>query len=211
MVSASGKLPAKWLAAGAALVVVAAAGLFALISSREPAPAPQQAVAADARPATPQPEPVAREVVREVVRAPAPGSGSLPPAFEQPRMQLPPMKIPEAAPRGTGACRQAFRTADHSRRAQTVRREDGRRAGPLRPGRDPQQLPGRLVVVAEPEEADAVMEGRGERHDGTASKLTSGYMGMKAKFTGSVSIAGAEGSKVLWESEAGDNSAIIGC
>jgi hypothetical protein len=72
------------------------------------------------------------------------------------------------------------------------------------------QLADRITLVSEPAKADGVMEGTAGKTGGAGSKLTSGYFGTKAQFTGSASIADPQTGKVLWESEAGDNTAVVG-
>lgn len=72
------------------------------------------------------------------------------------------------------------------------------------------QMPGRLMVVHRKEDADAIMSGSEESSDGLGSRVTGGYLGMKDKAKATVSITDVSRSVLLWSSQAGDKTPIIG-
>ncbi len=71
------------------------------------------------------------------------------------------------------------------------------------------QLPGRFTLVLNKEDADALMVGTGEQKKDTGSTLTGGYLGLKDTATGAVAIVDKAGT-VLWASEAGDRTFLLG-
>lgn len=72
------------------------------------------------------------------------------------------------------------------------------------------QLPGRLTVVLNREDADAIMTGVGDSKTGTGAVITGRYLGLHDNATGAVSIVDKSGSIALWSSEAGDRSLLMG-
>jgi serine/threonine-protein kinase len=72
------------------------------------------------------------------------------------------------------------------------------------------EMPTRLTVVSRREDADAVMTGTSQKHGGSGSRLTNGYLGVKDEFSGTVTITDPGGGRVLWTSEAGDKAVLIG-
>jgi hypothetical protein len=71
------------------------------------------------------------------------------------------------------------------------------------------QLPERFLLVLNQDEADALLVGTGERKTGTGAVITGRYLGLHDTATGAVSIVDKAGT-VLWASEAGDRSLLLG-
>ena len=71
------------------------------------------------------------------------------------------------------------------------------------------QIPRRFVIVLHQEEADAFMVGSSEQKKGTGAAVTGRYLGLHDTATGTVSIVDKAGT-VLWASEAGDRSLLLG-
>lgn len=72
------------------------------------------------------------------------------------------------------------------------------------------QLPGRLTVVLNRDDADAIMTGVGDSKTGTGAVITGRYLGLHDNSTGAVSIVDKSGTVALWSSEAGDRSLLMG-
>ncbi len=72
------------------------------------------------------------------------------------------------------------------------------------------QLPGRLLVVLNRDDADAIMTGVGDSKSGTGAVITGRYLGLHDNATGAVSIVDKSGTVVIWSSEAGDRSLLMG-
>ena len=72
------------------------------------------------------------------------------------------------------------------------------------------QLSGRLVVVLNKEDADAVMRGTGTSKDGVGAAITGRYLGLHDNATGSISIVDKNEKMILWSAEAGDRSLMFG-
>jgi hypothetical protein len=72
------------------------------------------------------------------------------------------------------------------------------------------ELRGRLTVVLVKEEADALMMGTGENRTGTGAQITGRYLGLHDNATGAVSVTDRTATVVLWSSEAGDRSLLLG-
>jgi len=72
------------------------------------------------------------------------------------------------------------------------------------------ELPNRITMVLAKEEADAIMTGAGENRTGTGAQITGRYLGLHDNATGAVSITDRTGTQVLWSSEAGDRSLLLG-
>jgi hypothetical protein len=72
------------------------------------------------------------------------------------------------------------------------------------------QLSGRLVVVLNKPDADAVMRGTGTSKDGVGAAITGRYLGLHDNATGSISIVDREEKMILWSAEAGDRSLMFG-
>lgn len=68
------------------------------------------------------------------------------------------------------------------------------------------QLQGRIVVVLQKEDADAILRGTGDQKTGVGAAVTGRYLGLHDNATGSVSLLDKEEKVMLWSSEAGDRS-----
>lgn len=65
---------------------------------------------------------------------------------------------------------------------------------------------GSVLVVLNPDAADALMVGVAEKKDGVGAAITGRYLGLHDNATGAVSLVDKSGQVVLWSSEAGDRS-----
>jgi hypothetical protein len=72
------------------------------------------------------------------------------------------------------------------------------------------QMNGRLAIVLNKEDADAIMTGVGESRSGTGAAITGRYLGLHDNASASVSIVDKDGKMVIWSSEAGDRSLLFG-
>lgn len=72
------------------------------------------------------------------------------------------------------------------------------------------QFKGKVVVVLDVKEADAILAGVGEEQKGTGAKITGRYLGLHDVATGTVSLLDREGKIVLWSGEAGDRNMWVG-
>lgn len=72
------------------------------------------------------------------------------------------------------------------------------------------QFKGRLLVVLDQKDADAILSGVSEEETGTGAKITGRYLGLHDVATGSVSLLDKAGKVVLWSEEAGDRSLVMG-
>jgi hypothetical protein len=72
------------------------------------------------------------------------------------------------------------------------------------------QFKGRVMVVLDQKDADAVLAGVSEEETGKGAKITGRYLGLHDVATGSVSLLDKDGKVVLWSEEAGDRSLMIG-
>lgn len=72
------------------------------------------------------------------------------------------------------------------------------------------QFKGRLTVVLIQDDADAVLTGVGEYDKGVTHRITGRYLGLHDTATGSVSLVDKDRKVVLWSTEAGDRSIIVG-
>jgi hypothetical protein len=66
------------------------------------------------------------------------------------------------------------------------------------------QLNGRIVVVLEAAEADAVMAGVADHKTGVGPAITGRWLGLHDNATGAISLVDKDGKVVMWSSEAGD-------
>jgi hypothetical protein len=71
------------------------------------------------------------------------------------------------------------------------------------------QLPQRFVLVLNKDEADAFLVGTGEQQSGAGAAITGRYLGLHDTATGAISMVDKAGT-VLWASEAGDRSLLVG-
>jgi hypothetical protein len=72
------------------------------------------------------------------------------------------------------------------------------------------QFNGKVVVVLDAKEADAILAGVGEEQKGTGAKITGRYLGLHDVATGTVSLLDKQGKIVLWSGEAGDRNMWVG-
>lgn len=72
------------------------------------------------------------------------------------------------------------------------------------------QFNGKVVVVLDVKEADAILAGVGEEQKGTGAKITGRYLGLHDVATGTVSLLDKQGKIVLWSGEAGDRNMWVG-
>jgi hypothetical protein len=68
------------------------------------------------------------------------------------------------------------------------------------------QMRGRVVVVLQKEDADAILRGVGEHKTGVGAAVTGRYLGLHDTATGAVSLVDKGEKQVIWSSEAGDRS-----
>ncbi len=72
------------------------------------------------------------------------------------------------------------------------------------------QFKGRLQIMLDQKDADAILAGVSEEEKGTGAKITGRYLGLHDVATGSVSLLDKDGKVVLWSEEAGDRSLVVG-
>ena len=72
------------------------------------------------------------------------------------------------------------------------------------------ELSGRLVVVLDKANADAIMRGIGENRTGVGAAITGRYLGLHDNASASITIVDPAETVVLWASEAGDRSLMFG-
>jgi hypothetical protein len=71
------------------------------------------------------------------------------------------------------------------------------------------QMKGRIVIVLDEKDADAILTGVSEEEKGTGAKITGRYLGLHDIATGSVSMVDKERKVILWADEAGDRSLMF--
>lgn len=72
------------------------------------------------------------------------------------------------------------------------------------------ELKGRVVVVLDKANADAIMRGVGENKTGVGAAITGRYLGLHDNSTASITLVDSNETAVLWASEAGDRSLMWG-
>ena len=72
------------------------------------------------------------------------------------------------------------------------------------------QMKGRLIVVLDKNDADAILTGVNQEKTGTGAQSTGRYLGLHDNATGTVSLLDKEGKVILWSDEAGDRSLLFG-
>ena len=72
------------------------------------------------------------------------------------------------------------------------------------------QMKGRVTVVLDKNDADAIMTGVNEEKKGTGAQITGRYLGLHDNATGTISLLDKEGKVILWSDEAGDRSLLFG-
>jgi hypothetical protein len=68
------------------------------------------------------------------------------------------------------------------------------------------QTKGKIAIVLEEKDADAVLTGISEEEKGTGAKITGRYFGLHDIATGSLSLLSKDRKAILWADEAGDRS-----
>lgn len=68
------------------------------------------------------------------------------------------------------------------------------------------QFKGRITVVLDRNESDAILAGVSEQEKGTGAKVTGRYLGLHDVASGTISLLDKEGKVILWSDEAGDRS-----
>jgi hypothetical protein len=72
------------------------------------------------------------------------------------------------------------------------------------------QLAGRVAVVLDEKDADAILTGVSEEEKGTGAKITGRYLGLHDIATATVSMVDKDRKVILWSDEAGDRSLMFG-
>ncbi len=72
------------------------------------------------------------------------------------------------------------------------------------------QFKGKVTVVLDAKDAEAIMTGVSDEEKGTGAKITGRYLGLHDVASGSVSLLDKEGKTLLWSDEAGDRSLMFG-
>jgi len=65
------------------------------------------------------------------------------------------------------------------------------------------QMRGRIVIVLDEKDADAILTGVSEEEKGTGAKITGRYLGLHDVATGTVSMVDKDRKVLLWSDEAG--------
>src|SRR5439155_23768090 len=71
-------------------------------------------------------------------------------------------------------------------------------------------MKGRVMVVLDKNDCDAILTGVTEEKKGTGAQITGRYLGLHDNATGTVSLLDKEGKVILWSDEAGDRSLVFG-
>ena len=72
------------------------------------------------------------------------------------------------------------------------------------------QMRGRITVVTDKGDADAILGGVSEEKDGVLDQVTGKYLGLHDTSTGSLNLYDKTGKIILWSGEAGDRSLMFG-
>lgn len=72
------------------------------------------------------------------------------------------------------------------------------------------QTKGKITVVLEEKDADAILTGISEEEKGTGAKITGRYLGLHDIATGTLSLLSRDRKEILWSDEAGDRSLLFG-
>jgi hypothetical protein len=67
-------------------------------------------------------------------------------------------------------------------------------------------MKGKIEIVLDEKEADAILTGVSEEKTGTGAQITGRYLGLHDNTTGSLSMVDKERKTILWADEAGDRS-----
>jgi hypothetical protein len=71
------------------------------------------------------------------------------------------------------------------------------------------QMKGKISIVLDEKDADAVLTGISEEEKGTGAKVTGRYLGLHDVATASLSLLDKERKQILWSDEAGDRSLLF--
>lgn len=72
------------------------------------------------------------------------------------------------------------------------------------------QMRGKLTVVTDRADADAILGGVSEEKKGALDQVTGRYLGLHDNATGSLNLFDKTGKVILWSGEAGDRSLMFG-
>jgi hypothetical protein len=72
------------------------------------------------------------------------------------------------------------------------------------------ELQGRVSIVLNKENADAILRGVSESRNGVGAAITGRYLGLHDNASGSITLIDRDETEVLWASEAGDRSLMWG-
>ncbi len=72
------------------------------------------------------------------------------------------------------------------------------------------QMKGKVSIVLDEKDADAILSGISEEKKGTGAQITGRYLGLHDNATGSLSMLDKERKAILWADEAGDRSLMFG-
>jgi hypothetical protein len=71
------------------------------------------------------------------------------------------------------------------------------------------QMKGKIVVVLDEKDSDAILTGVSEEEKGTGAKITGRYLGLHDIATASLSLVDKDRKVILWSDEAGDRSLMF--
>ncbi|MEZ5401576.1 MAG: hypothetical protein R2729_18025 [Bryobacteraceae bacterium] len=72
------------------------------------------------------------------------------------------------------------------------------------------QMKGKVVIVLEKSEADAILTGVSDEKKGTGAAITGRYLGLHDNASAAVTLVDRTEKQVLWSDEAGDRSLLFG-
>ncbi|MEZ5354307.1 MAG: hypothetical protein R2762_16845 [Bryobacteraceae bacterium] len=72
------------------------------------------------------------------------------------------------------------------------------------------QMKGKVVIVLEKNEADAILTGVSDEKKGTGAAITGRYLGLHDNASAAVTLVDKSEKTVLWSDEAGDRSLLFG-
>ena len=72
------------------------------------------------------------------------------------------------------------------------------------------QMRGKVTVVTDKIDADAILGGVSEEKKGVLDQVTGRYLGLHDNATGSLNLFDKTGKVILWSGEAGDRSLVFG-
>lgn len=71
------------------------------------------------------------------------------------------------------------------------------------------QMKGKVSIVLEEKDADAILTGISDEEKGTGAKITGRYLGLHDIATASLSMLDKERKQIIWSDEAGDRSLMF--